>query len=213
MIDNGREKAAGLNGGNLYNKYESVNPVARVLMRSFMGALDDLVDRIVGDIEGIIDAGCGEGYISTRIATSTGLSVAAFDASLEAIEAAQLHNSHPLVTYSVTDIDAAAVVMQPVGLVLCLEVLEHLKEPETALDCLAALSSNFIIVSVPREPLWRLLNLARGAYLSSMGNTPGHMQHWSTTAFVNLVSRRFDVLAVRTPLPWTMLLCRKKPAT
>jgi len=27
-------------------------------------------------------------------------------------------------------------------------------------------------VSVPREPLWRMLNMARGAYWKSLGNTP-----------------------------------------
>ena len=30
-----------------------------------------------------------------------------------------------------------------------------------------------LLVSVPREPLWRGLNMARGAYLKDLGNTPG----------------------------------------
>ena len=36
-----------------------------------------------------------------------------------------------------------------------------------------------LLVSVPREPLWRALNVARGAYLRELGNTPGHVNHWS----------------------------------
>jgi len=64
------------------------------------------------------------------------------------------------------------------------------------------------LVSVPREPIWRMLNMARGRYLSALGNTPGHIQHWSARAFVELVGQRLDVQAVRSPLPWTMALCR-----
>ncbi|WP_207642472.1 hypothetical protein, partial [Desulfosporosinus sp. I2] len=67
---------------------------------------------------------------------------------------------------------------------------------------------NHIILSVPREPLWRILNLARGKYIPDLGNTPGHIQHWSKKSFLRLVNRYFDVLEVKSPLPWTMVLCR-----
>ena len=40
----------------------------------------------------------------------------------------------------------------------------------------------------PREPLWRGLNIARGAYLKDLGNTPGHLNHWSKRGFVALLS-------------------------
>ena len=36
---------------------------------------------------------------------------------------------------------------------------------------------------MPREPLWRGLNMARGAYLKDLGNTPGHVNHWSKRSF------------------------------
>ena len=38
--------------------------------------------------------------------------------------------------------------------------------------------------------------------------TPGHIQNWSQSQFLSLVSRYFEVLEVRSPVPWTMLLCR-----
>jgi hypothetical protein len=65
-----------------------------------------------------------------------------------------------------------------------------------------------LILSVPREPLWRLLNIARGHYMCSFGNTPGHLQHWSASRFRSLVGRHAEIVESRTPLPWTMLLCR-----
>ena len=54
------------------------------------------------------------------------------------------------------------------------------------------------------------LNLARGKYLTALGNTPGHVQHWSSQAFVKLIERYFEVLDMRRPLPWTMLRCRAR---
>jgi hypothetical protein len=59
---------------------------------------------------------------------------------------------------------------------------------------------------VPREPVWRMTNMARGAYLRDLGNTPGHLNHWSKRSFVSLLSRYGTVEHVRSPFPWTMLL-------
>jgi hypothetical protein len=55
-----------------------------------------------------------------------------------------------------------------------------------------------------------VLNLARGKYLKDMGNTPGHLQHWSRRSFLRLVSSYAEVVKVLTPLPWTVVLCRTK---
>ena len=49
-------------------------------------------------------------------------------------------------------------------------------------------SSRWLLVSVPREPLWRGLNLARGSYLRELGNTPGHLNHWSKRRFASLLA-------------------------
>lgn len=66
------------------------------------------------------------------------------------------------------------------------------------------------IVSVPREPMWRILNVARGPYLRDPGNTPGHVQHWSTRHCLEILQRKVDVISVRTPLPWTLALCKPR---
>ena len=79
-----------------------------------------------------------------------------------------------------------------------------------ALATLASLARPWLIVSVPREPIWRALNLARLKYVADMGNTPGHLSHWSKRGFVELLDSRVDVIEVRSPLPWTMALCRAR---
>lgn len=97
-------------------------------------------------------------------------------------------------------------------LLVCCEVLEHLENPFEALKVLKALASKFVLFSVPREPLWRIINFTRGKYLRAWGNSPGHIQHWSRKKFINLLCPFFSIVEVRTPLPWTMVLCSSKNA-
>ena len=93
-------------------------------------------------------------------------------------------------------------------LAAAIEVLEHVPDPEHTLAEMARCAERHLLVSVPREPLWRVLNMARGAYLRELGNTPGHLNHWSKRAFCRLLARHGDVVEVRSPFPWTMLLVR-----
>jgi ubiquinone/menaquinone biosynthesis C-methylase UbiE len=95
-------------------------------------------------------------------------------------------------------------------MVVCLEVLEHLKDPVAALRELLRVSRRDVILSVPREPLWCWLNMMRGKYWASGGNTPGHIQHWSKSAFARFVGKICSVQSVATPLPWTVILATKR---
>lgn len=89
-----------------------------------------------------------------------------------------------------------------------IEVLEHVPDPEHTVAEMARCASAHLLVSVPREPMWRMLNMARGAYLSDLGNTPGHLNHWSKRSFVRMLERHGQVVQARSPFPWTMLLVR-----
>ncbi|MGZ4236330.1 MAG: class I SAM-dependent methyltransferase, partial [Solirubrobacteraceae bacterium] len=92
--------------------------------------------------------------------------------------------------------------------VAAIEALEHISQPELTIAEMARVARRDLLVSVPREPLWRALNIARGAYLRERGNTPGHVNHWSKSAFVRLLSGYGEVVEARSPFPWTMLLVR-----
>ena len=89
-----------------------------------------------------------------------------------------------------------------------IEVLEHVPDPEHTVAEMARVAQRWLLVSVPREPLWRALNMARGAYIKELGNTPGHLNHWSKRGFVALLARHGEVVEARSPFPWTMLLVR-----
>ena len=194
-------------GGNVYDKYGSSNPVARRLMAGFMSQLDELVDR-TGAKQGH-EVGCGEGELSIRLA-QRGISMRGTDAFPQVLEEARRRAAA-----AGAEIDFEAVPAEELDperhaaeLIVCCEVLEHLEDPEQALDVLASLARPWLIASVPREPLWRALNLARLSYVGDLGNTPGHLNHWSRRDFVRFLTRRFEVVEVRSPTPWTMVLCR-----
>jgi ubiquinone/menaquinone biosynthesis C-methylase UbiE len=93
-------------------------------------------------------------------------------------------------------------------LAAAIEVLEHVPDPEHTVAEMARVAGRHLLVSVPREPLWRGLNMARGAYLKDLGNTPGHLNHWSKRAFVRLLAQHGEVIEARSPFPWTMVLLR-----
>lgn len=193
--------------GNYYDKYRTRNPIARALMSGFLGAFESLLGEC-HDVGNALEVGCGEGELTIRVAAHCRW-IAAFDIAPEAVaearqrlDAANIRVN--LRTDSIYNLDPAT---DSADLVVCCEVMEHLEDSQLALDKLHGVCRKYLITSVPREPLWRILNIARGKYIGSLGNTPGHVQHWSRDAYVALLQTRFHIMRVRSPLPWTMALC------
>jgi len=187
--------------GNVYDKYGSRNPVARRLMDGFLGAMRELYDARPD--ETVVEIGCGEGELLSRLgAWRPARRHFGFDVSRQILEQAR---RHPGITVALQSAEALALADRSADVLVASEVLEHLQNPDAALREIARVVRRRVVLSVPREPLWRALNVARLHYLADLGNTPGHVQHFSTRAFVDLVARRLRVVAVRTPLPWTIV--------
>lgn len=196
-------------GGNVYDKYASRHPIERRLVRAFLEDLDRLVDRI--EAREVHEVGCGEGELSMRMARR-GLRVRGSDAFPEVIVEARRRAADAglQVDYEAAAVEELDPERHSAELIICCEVLEHLEDPRRAVGFLARLARPWLIASVPREPLWRLLNMARLRYLRDLGNTPGHLGHWSRRGFLALLEPHFEVTEVRSPLPWTMALCRAR---
>ena len=172
-----------------------------------MSDLDELVER-TGAREAH-EVGCGEGELAIRLARN-GLRVRGSDAFPAGARGgtragrgrrASRSTSRRPVRSSIPPAHAAE-------LVVCCEVLEHLDGPGPRPRSARRLARPWLIASVPREPLWRALNLARLTYVGALGNTPGHLNHWSKRGFLRFLESRFEVVEVRSPIPWTMALCR-----
>lgn len=195
--------------GNYYNKYEAANPIVRFLVQGFMNSLADMVNTVNAD--DAHEIGCGEGFLAP-ILGGEGIRLRGCDISDECVELARHYAKEQKIeaTYRSSNIMNLTPPADSAQLIVCCEVLEHLEDPEGAIDILASLAKPKLICSVTREPIWSIMNMARGRYWTRLGNTPGHMQRWSTKAFIELVSRRFAIDEVMTPIPWTFLRCRVK---
>ncbi len=195
----------GIVTGNTFDKYGSTNPVVRRLMGGFERALDELFDRAAPS--SLLDVGCGEGVLVQRWARQLGdRRVVGIDLEEQSIQEGWAEHQAPNLEYRMMEAENLPFAANEFDLATAVEVLEHVPDPERTVSEMARCAERHLLVSVPREPLWRMLNMARGAYWSELGNTPGHLNHWSRRSFVRMLSRHGGVAEVRSPFPWTMLL-------
>jgi 2-polyprenyl-3-methyl-5-hydroxy-6-metoxy-1,4-benzoquinol methylase len=193
--------------GNTYDKYGSSNPLVRRLMSGFERTLEELFTLAAP--RAVLDVGCGEGVLVQRWAQALPEGrVVGIDLEEESIQAGWSAHAAPNLEYRVMEAANLPFAENEFDLASAIEVLEHVPDPEHTLAEMARCAERHLLVSVPREPLWRMLNMARGAYWPALGNTPGHLNHWSRRSFVGLLSRHGEVVQVRSPFPWTMLLVR-----
>jgi SAM-dependent methyltransferase len=193
-------------------KYESGRIGQALLDHYFegVGQLLELVD--VRDGQRAIEIGCGQGLSTMRLRAILDDQVhleASEYVRHQALVARENNPSLRIIQESIYEL------ARPAGefeVVFLLEVLEHLDYPTPAIQEVRRVlrPGGYLIAGVPREPLWRILNMARGKYLTGLGNTPGHLNHWSKGAFTNYIASEFgEVLATRSPTPWTLVLARK----
>jgi SAM-dependent methyltransferase len=191
--------------GNTYDKYGSTNPVVRRLMANFERTLGELFERSAP--RSVLDIGCGEGVLTEKWAQALGdRRVVGIDLEDPKIQAEWEKRRRPNLEYMVMRAENLPFENGEFDVVTAIEVLEHVPDPRHTVAEMARVGSGHLLVSVPREPLWRGLNMARGAYLKDLGNTPGHLNHWSKRGFVKLLSQHGRVVEARSPFPWTMLL-------
>lgn len=160
-----------------------------------------------------IEIGCGEGFSTQRLRTmlpdSVSLSASEFVSALVP-KARDLNPGVNIIEESIYETTHSD---NSFDLIFLLEVLEHLDYPDKALAELARIlkPDGYLILGVPREPLWCSLNLARGKYIRHFGNTPGHLNHWPSFALKRTVTQHFGpILKTKKPLPWTQVLAQKK---
>jgi SAM-dependent methyltransferase len=199
---NGRQSPAIV--GNVYDKYATSNPIARRLMQGFLRAVSELYLSVRP--RRVLEVGCGEGHLAQHL---IGLphcpeTFHACDVSLQALAP----GLDARLTFSTADVYQLPFSDSSFDLIVCCEVLEHLMFPERALCEMRRVAASNLLVSTPREPLWRVLNLLRGKYWRDFGNTPGHVQHFNQLELRSMVGAHAEVCEVRAPLPWTIVMGR-----
>jgi ubiquinone/menaquinone biosynthesis C-methylase UbiE len=193
--------------GNTYDKYNARNPIARLLLGGFERNLEDLLDST--QAQSLLDVGCGEGVLTQRWANALApRRVVGIDLEDPLLAAEWARRSAPNLTYIAQRAERLPFADGEFDVATAIEVLEHVPDPAHTLAEMARCAARHVLVSVPHEPLWRAVNMARGAYWRQLGNTPGHVNHFSKSAIVSLCARHGDVIETRSPFPWTMVLVR-----
>lgn len=192
---------------NPENKYKKEGKIGQLLIKNFFNTIRVVTKAY--SFNNVLELGCGPGESTRRLADILRYKkIRASDYDQNLIEKAKINNPNITITkediYNVERRDASF------DLVICLEVLEHLEYPEKAIREIYRVSSRYALLSVPNEPLWRALNFLRGKYLSSWGNTPGHIQHWDPGGFKGFIAQYFEIIEVKTPLPWMVFFLKKK---
>jgi 2-polyprenyl-3-methyl-5-hydroxy-6-metoxy-1,4-benzoquinol methylase len=205
MTSNRNRQFTGIEASSNFRKHTSGNPVQRRLIGRFharaAGMLADL------QVRRVLDAGCGEGF-GMRSVLAAHPNAIGMDQQIEALQVAR-HIS-PSNIFSVGDLLALPFQDSEFDLVICLEVLEHIEQPERALSELCRVSNRWLLLSVPHEPLFRGANFLRGKNMHDWGNDPGHVNHWSARGFAQFVARQCRIVDQRQSFPWTLALCQKK---
>lgn len=195
--------------GNHHHKYTSSNPAIRWLTERFLAGLEEVFTEVEAETPaaGVLEVGCGEGEIAgllrRRWEEVTALDLP--DAGLRAAWRAADDGVHYLHANALRLPFADGAF----DVVVAVEVLEHLRDPARGLAELARVSRRHLVLSVPREPIFRIGNLVAGRHIRALGNTPGHLNHWSASDFARFISKTAAVRDTRKPLPWTICWARR----
>jgi len=188
------------------DKYEKANPITKALLNNFFKTVLGLIPK---DTRNVLEVGCGGGFSTERL--RGGLANKHFEASdhdSELVSSAKERN--PDMKISKESIYSLTRSSNSFDVVISLEVFEHLEDTGSAFKEIIRVSSRYAILSVPNEPTWRILNMLRGKYIKDLGNTPGHINHWTPRGFETFVGEHMKVISRKNPMPWTAILAEKR---
>lgn len=188
-------------------EYNSRNIISKRLIENFYNKLKKILNGFNND-DKVLEVGCGAGESSRKIRESIKNNI--FEVSDYDERYVQILKSKNLdYKVSVESVYELLRNDKEYDRVIMLEVLEHLDNVEKAIDELFRVAKKSVIISVPNEPLWRILNMLRLRYLNDFGNTPGHINHYSKNRLVKILSKYGKVKNVYTPTPWIIIECEK----
>jgi 2-polyprenyl-3-methyl-5-hydroxy-6-metoxy-1,4-benzoquinol methylase len=189
--------------GNATPKYEASNPLVRRLLDRFLARVEEAATSLTPS--SVLDVGCGEGIVTERLARRLSPAiVVGVDADDARLAGEWQARASANLSFAVASAYELPFEDGSYDLVCAVEVLEHLERPRDALAEMARVTRRALLLSVPNEPAWRIAHLLAGRNVRSLGNTPGHINHWSKRAFNELVSLYGRPEKVAGVFPWTL---------
>ncbi|MCI0749797.1 MAG: bifunctional 2-polyprenyl-6-hydroxyphenol methylase/3-demethylubiquinol 3-O-methyltransferase UbiG [Nevskiales bacterium] len=196
--------------------------------RGAMGPLHTLnparlsyIEKAAGGLDGkrTVDVGCGGGILSEALA-ARGAQVLGIDLAEEVLHAARLHMKESKLTIEYRAISAEALAAErpeAFDLVTCLELLEHVPDPASAITACARLArpgGTLVFSTLNRNPKAYVLAILGAEYLLKLiprGThdyakfiRPSELEHWTRSAGLEVL----DIRGLRyNPLLNTARLC------
>ena len=189
-----------------YTKYKTRNPIVQRMIQRFYNEIKRIMEKL--EYTSLLDAGCGDGEALVRLQHILPRETTGIDIDVKQIDIAKSKISD--VKFEVRDLMKLPYLDDSFDLVICLEVLEHVANPESILSEIARVSAKHLIISVPNEPYFMLGNLLRGKNISRLGDDAQHINHWSHKSFKEYLSRHVDVISEGSSFPWLIAVCKKK---
>jgi len=175
------------------DKYESRNPLKRLLLERFLRRTRA---AIPADPETILDLGVGEGLFWEEPRDSLLVGV---DIRFEALVASR---DRATLTPVCASADHLPYVRNAFDFVIAIEILEHLQEPKRAVAEISRVAQRGALITVPWEPWFSLLLLGAGQHLRRLGREPEHVQAFGPREFLRLLKPHFERVAIQTCFPW-----------
>lgn len=171
-----------------HHKYTVDNRLYQWHLRQFLNCLYDMLDGT--SPRTVLDAGCGEGFVADFIKRQDAdLHITGVDLSEEAIRYARERFGEQA-RFCTGDLYDLPFPDNSFDTVLCSEVLEHLEAPGQAAGELGRVARNYVVITVPLEPYFKLLNdLGQRMGLSP---DPGHVNFWTKEDFQAFIERHYE---------------------
>lgn len=176
------------NTGNL-EKHITKNPLKRMLVNRLnehmLSDIGNYISKSNSKVY-ILDAGCGEGFTDQLLMRNfPEVNITGLEYIDEAIRIARKMN--PEVEYVQGDICDMPFEDNWFDIVLCSEVLEHLENPNKAMQEINRISKGLVYITVPHEPWFCLGNLITLKNVRRLGNPIDHINHWSKSGFKRFI--------------------------
>jgi len=188
-------------------KHTSNNP----LMRYAIGNLHQAVRELLpADVKTVLEVGVGEGF-STYDVLHDRPDVSSFGGDLNPASVQEAINRFTPMRYSVFNAKQIPFPSKSMDAIYSLEVLEHIPQPEEAVQEYMRVAREYLLISVPNEPMFRIQRMLSGKGLSMWGDHPEHVNHWSLKGMKQFLGAQgLQVVKAVSPPPfaWSVILCR-----
>lgn len=173
------------------HKYTYQNGFYQRHLQAFLDRIHALLATT--DATRVLDAGCGEGFVTDYLARhNPALTLTGVDLSDEAIAYAREHFGERA-TFRTGSVYKLPFSDNSFDAVVCSEVLEHLDDPDRAVDELKRVARHHVLITVPREPYFQWLNVI-GQKLG-ISPDPEHVNFWTKTTFQQYMKLHFERVA------------------